>query len=69
MARLVHVIVWALVLALTLLVSRPGVASFDEDVDGFDEPSDSVTLKTATDISAVNLNPFQVEVFISFCAQ
>ena len=56
-------------LAVLLLTTAPSkVMAFEDDsVDGFDDSSDSMLLKSAAEISASNLNPFQVEVFVSYC--
>lgn len=40
---------------------------YDASVDGFDDSSSSDGVKTVTDVSALNLNPFQVELFVSYC--
>jgi hypothetical protein len=59
---------WLVVLSL-LALALSHVRAEDDGVDGFDEPSETILMKTATDISASNLNPFQVEVFVSYCVQ
>ena len=58
-------LLWAVIAVLL----APRVASEDDSVDGFDDASEGALIKTATDISSVNLNPFQVEVFVSHCMQ
>jgi len=41
----------------------------EDDVDGFDDSGSSILVKKGLgEISATNLNPFQVEVFVSYCA-
>jgi len=56
------------VLLLCLLSSSVyGLANSDDDADGFDDADGNGLIKTSTEISSANLNPFRVEVFVSYC--
>ena len=65
---------WAFLALLLVVLTSSGRLTLakeegEGELDGFDEADDVVVQKIATDVSASNLNPFQVEVFVSYCTQ
>ena len=57
-----------ILLALLLLVVNQVQAVDSDDVDGFDDGNQAtLTKRLVTDLSDSNLNPFQIEVFVSYC--
>jgi hypothetical protein len=66
MTRMVK-FVMVLLLACLFATTTSTVAVENSEVDGFDDVSDATLTKRVTEISADNLNPFQVEVFVSYC--
>ena len=57
-----------IVLGVLVVNTNRVYATESDDADGFDDVGEATTLtKRMTDLSASNLNPFQVEVFVSYC--
>jgi len=57
-------LLWFCLLFLTVLSG--GVQASSDDVDGFDDAIETTLNKRVTETTS--LNPFQVEVFVSYCA-
>lgn len=62
------VVLWILACLLGGATQARALESdYDASVDGFDDSAGLNGVKSVTDVNALNLNPFQVELFVSYC--